>query len=359
MKQQILEYIWLDVDGVPRSKTRVVYPDASTSWITGPQGFQTTVGDEIHNVYCPHWNYDGSSTGQADGSNSEVIVKPVAVYPDPLRNKPNSYLVLCDTWLDHDTPHPTNTRYKAKQIFDKALDLKPLFGIEQEYFLSSNTKPIGFEGPAASLAAQGGYYCGSGAKNAIGRTCTEDAFQRCLAAGLSLTGLNAEVAPSQWEFQVCTGGIHAGDQLVIMRYILSRTAEEYGWNLELHPKPVAGDWNGSGCHTNFSTKPMREKGGAVLIHESIDRLSKQHDLHIRHYGKHNKARLTGAHETASWHTFRAGVADRGASIRIPKDVDKDGYGYFEDRRPSSNMDPYVVTALLFATSCDINQTEFL
>lgn len=367
-KKQVLEYIWLDAAGTTRSKTRVVYPraDAST-WATGPHGFQTQVGDTTKYVYAPNWNYDGSSTGQAEGHKSEVLIKPVAVYPDPFRKPPvhtsqatnpmEYYLVLCDTWTDETTPHPTNTRHKAKEIFDKASELKPLFGIEQEYFLAKGETPVGFIGKE-DPQAQGGYYCGSGSDNAIGRPCVEEAFQRCLVAGLRLTGLNAEVAPSQWEFQVCTTGVHAGDQLTVMRYILSRTAEEYGWNLNLEPKPIKGDWNGSGCHTNFSTEPMRQEGGMEEIQKAIARLGEEHDLHIRHYGEGNKERLTGAHETASWEVFRAGVADRGASIRIPREAQARGCGYFEDRRPSSNMDPYVVTALLFATSCGIIQSHF-
>ena len=360
--RQVLEYIWLDVKGIPRSKTRVVYPSSDHSrWATGSHGYQTEVDGKARYVYAPNWNYDGSSTGQADGSNSEVLIKPVAVYQDPFHTQPDTgleyYLVLCDTWLDETTPHPNNTRYKALRIFDQAPELKPLFGIEQEYFLSGSSTPIGFMGEGEP-PAQGGYYCGAGAVNAIGRPCVEEAFRRCLVAGLRLTGLNAEVAPSQWEFQVCTSGIHASDQLVIMRFILSRTAEEFGWNLELHPKPVEGDWNGSGCHTNFSTEPMRQKGGLEVIHGAIARLGEHHALHLKHYGEHNEARLTGKHETAGWDVFRAGVADRGASIRIPREVDALGCGYLEDRRPSSNMDPYIVTSLIFATSCEITQDFF-
>ena len=342
----ILEYIWIDGDGNTRSKTKVLNINISK--------------EDFNLDHCPEWNYDGSSTKQAIGPDSEVIIKPVAIFNDPFRGSHYTKLVLCDTWLPNGEPHPTNTRIKAFHIFNKGLELKPLFGIEQEFFLSKNNMPIGFtHSPMLMPKEQADYYCGSGGDNVIGRDCIELAFQYCLQAGLQLTGLNAEVAPSQWEYQVCCGGISASDELYIMRYITSRVAEQYGWNLDLRPKPIKGDWNGSGCHTNFSTDEMRTAdNGYDIIKTSIERLSHKHDLHIKLYGEGNKDRLTGAHETASWKDFTYGVANRGASIRIPNSVIKDNKGYFEDRRPSSNMDPYIVTSLLFATSCDIEQDYF-
>ena len=328
----LLEYIWIDGDGNLRSKTKV---------------FENYV--HSNELGCiPIWNYDGSSTGQAIGSDSEVLIRPVAVYNDPFRRR--SRLVLCDTWLPNDQPHSTNTRVRAVELFNQAPELEPMFGIEQEFFLSSNGKPVGFDIKGRVTRPQGDYYCGAGADNAIGRECIDEAFDNCLRAGLSLTGLNAEVAPSQWEFQVCTTGIAAADQLYIMRYIINRTAEKYGANLDLRPKPLEGDWNGSGCHTNFSTKPMRVEGGYTLIMDAIKRLSEKHSLHMENYGEDNEKRMTGEHETARYDTFTYGVANRGCSVRIPRTTEKHGCGYLEDRRPASNMDPYVVTSLIFQTT---------
>ena len=71
---------------------------------------------------------------------------------------------------------------------------------------------------------------------------------------------------------------------------------------------------------------------------------------MKQYGNHNHLRMTGKHETASYNTFSFGVADRGASIRIPRETEKNKKGYFEDRRPASNMDPYIVTSLIFETT---------
>lgn len=90
-----------------------------------------------------------------------------------------------------------------------------------------------------------------------------------------------------------------------------------------------------------------------VIEESIEKLAKRHRYHIRAYdpkgGLDNARRLTGRHETSSIDEFSAGVANRGASIRIPRSVGQDKKGYFEDRRPSANCDPYAVTEALVRT----------
>jgi len=108
-------------------------------------------------------------------------------------------------------------------------------------------------------------------------------------------------------------------------------------------------------HTNFSTKAMRNEGGIDVIESSIKKLSKKHMEHIMAYdpkqGKDNERRLTGEHETSSIHTFSFGVANRGSSIRIPRDCAEQKKGYLEDRRPSSNADPYKVSEILVRTMC--------
>ena len=324
--KKIAEYVWLGGDNELRSKTRILE--------------QTE--------YPPDWDYDGSSTKQADGAYSEVILKPCAIYKDPFRGE-NDILVLCSTYRPDGTPLSNNHRDWAKRVFDTKPDEEPWYGLEQEYFLFDvNTNlPIGFN----AYGEQGQYYCSVGYLNAHGRGIVEEHMQACLQAGINISGVNAEVAPGQWEYQVgpCTG-IDSADQLWMARYILERVSEKFGVYVCLYPKPLNGDWNGSGCHTNYSTKKMREPGGLNEIYEAIDRLRENHEEHMEVYGKDNELRLTGKHETSSFHKFSSGIANRNASIRIGNKTVNDGFGYFEDRRPSSNMDPYLVTAKIFETT---------
>lgn len=337
-----VEYIWIDGYKKLRSKGRTILDKE----ITKP--------DDL-----PHWNYDGSSTGQAPGDRSEVILKPAAIYPDPFRGKPN-LLVMCDTYMpgpDGDEPLPTNSRFACNVVMEKAKDLEVWTGLEQEYFLMNpkTNKPVGF--PAdGEPSEQGPYYCGVGPENVFGRDVVEAHYRACLYAGIKISGINGEVAPGQWEFQIGPAtGIEQGDMMWTARYILERCAELAGWIVNIDPKPVKGDWNGTGLHSNFSTRPMREEGGyKKYILPAMKKLERKHAEHIAAYGEGNEQRLTGKHETANIDTFRYGVADRGASIRIGSDIEEAGKGYFEDRRPAGNGDPYVITRLLVQTCCDIS-----
>merc|ERR1719469_443968 len=177
-------------------------------------------------------------------------------------------------------------------------------------------------------------------------------YEACLFAGIMIGGTNAEVMPGQWEYQVgpCVG-IDSGDHLWMSRYIMIRVCEEQQVNVTFDPKPIPGDWNGAGCHTNYSTEAMRQEGGWSEIIKAIEKLEAKHVEHIQVYGTGNERRLTGAHETASIDKFSYGVANRGASVRIPRTAEAEGKGYFEDRRPASNMDPYLVTSKIFQTTC--------
>ena len=192
-----LEYIWLDgYEPVPnqRSKTKIV-------------SFEATPTLE----QLPLWNFDGSSTRQADGSSSDCFLQPVALFPDPARNR--GHLVMCEVLLPDGTPHPSNSRGAIPD------DPDAWFGFEQEYF-----------------------------------TALMSAF------------------------------------------------------------------------------------------------SDARDKHIACYGPENDLRLTGLHETAAIDEFTYGIADRGASIRIPHSFVNSGHrGYLEDRRPNSMADPYRITGRIVQT----------
>jgi len=317
----------------------------------------------------PVWNFDGSSTEQAPGTDSEVLLVPRAIFRDPFRAGPTgksaNIIVLADCFKpDPDKPKgvgepiPTNTRVVAAAIMDKVAKTEPWFGIEQEYtlFEPDGVTPYGWPVGGFPDRPQGPYYCSIGMENAYGRPICEAHYRACMYAGINISGINGEVMPGQWEYQVgpCTG-IESGDQLLISRYLLIRVCEQYGVRVSFDPKPIPGDWNGAGCHTNVSTKEMRAPGGYAVILKAMERLGAdgKQDEHIKAYdisgGEDNKRRLTGAHETAPITKFSFGVANRGCSVRIPRMTEKEKCGYFEDRRPASNMDPYVVTGKIMET----------
>ncbi|KAL2608841.1 hypothetical protein R1flu_027414 [Riccia fluitans] len=300
----------------------------------------------------PDWSFDGSSTGQMDqGNNSDCILKPVFSCPDPIRGG-NSVLVLCEVLSPEGTPHRTNQRrLLADLLTDEIQAQDSWFGFEQEYTLfARDGHPYGWP-PAGYPAPQGPFYCGVGLEAVYGRQFVEAHFDACVKAGLKISGINAEVMPGQWEFQIGpTGPLEMGDHVMVARYLLHRLGEDFGVIATFDPKPIQGDWNGAGAHTNFSTKAMREEGGMVEIMKAIEKLSKTHKEHIAEYGHGNEKRLTGKHETASMDTFRAGVADRGASIRIPLPVSLANKGYLEDRRPAANVNPYVVARMLIQST---------
>ncbi len=329
-----LEYIWLD-------------GYKPTQSLRGKTMVRSDFGGTLEE--CPNWVFDGSSTEQAPGGSSDCILKPVFIIPDPDRT--NSYLVMCEVMNADGTPHESNGRATIEEAED---DTDFWFGFEQEYFLwdPETYLPPGF--PAGGYPPpQGPYYCSVGAKNAHCRNLIEEHLDICLEAGLNVEGINAEVAPGQWEYQIfAKGAKRAGDEIWLSRYILERTAEKYGLAVEYHPKPLGDtDWNGSGMHANFSNEAMRTSGKEETFTKICEEFGKNIERHISVYGDANDQRLTGAHETQSIHQFSYGVSDRGASIRIPVSTVEDGWiGRLEDRRPASNADPYKVAAAIVKTT---------
>jgi glutamine synthetase len=342
--RSIIEYIWIGGEMELRSKARVLVIDH-------------TLTKEQLLKKIPDWNYDGSSTKQAKGNDSEIIIKPRKIVNCPFR-KNNNYLVLCDTYKPDGTPVFNNNRVNAYKIFRQNLSEEPWFGIEQEFFImnSLTNQPLGFNNETyEKITSQGQNYCSVGSLNSFGRKIMDRVLDNLLYAELDVSGINAEVAPGQWEYQIGpVVGIDAGDQLWMSRYILERTCEGFNTHINYDPKPLEGDWNGSGLHTNYSTKSMREgtayQTGLQIIDSAITKLSLKHDQHMLVYGKDNDKRMTGEYETAQWDKFTVGRANRGASIRIGNETIVNKRGYFEDRRPASNADPYQVTSIIFETT---------
>jgi len=396
-----LEYIWADKQGHLRSKMKVLDKYVSSL--------------ELEDV--PLWNFDGSSTGQDIGQNTEVVLKPVRVYNDPFESSVfgiQSRLVLCELDLDYDQrshlfydgeeddgeeddgeeddgeeddgeeddgeeddgeeddgeepeSEPVgivgfNTRYWASHIAQEYADQKAWFGLEQEYVLTEkyheSTLDEDFERPLQweklSREGQGNYYCSVRYPHAQCNMIARKHLHLCLKAGVKIAGFNAEVLPNQWEFQVGPSDLlRVGDDILMGRYILTRLAAEHGLGVSFHPKIVPGEWNGSGCHINYSTEAMRETGGngMKVIRQAIDNLEKDHPNILQFYGQKNHLRLTGKHETSSAEVFSWGVGTRDTSVRVPTLVEKAGGGYLEDRRPGSNIDPYFAMAALLDVSC--------
>jgi glutamine synthetase len=339
MTKYKLEYIWLDgYTPVPnlRGKTQIKEFDE----------FPTL-------EQLPLWGFDGSSTMQAEGRSSDCVLKPVAVYPDPART--NGVLVMCEVMMpDGVTPHAQQARHHPRRR-RRLVRLRAGILLLQE-------RPSARLPRAGYPAPQGPYYTGVGYSNVgdVAREIVEEHLDLCLAAGINHEGINAEVAKGQWEFQIFgKGSKKAADEIWMARYLLQRLTEKYGIDIEYHCKPLGDtDWNGSGMHCNFSTKYMREVGGKAYFEALMAQFDKNLMDHIAVYGPDNDKRLTGKHETAPWNKFSYGVADRGASIRVPHSFVKNDYkGYLEDRRPNSQGDPYQIASQVLKTISEVPRSR--
>ena len=328
----IATYIWIGGNNELRTKKKTIL----SANIQSIQDF-------------PEWNFDGSSTCQMlkHSDNSEILLSPVQYYKDPFYKK-NAFLVLCEC-LSPSTknPVPSNTRYLCNKIMKLVEKEKVWFGIEQEYTLyTKDNKLLGWKDTVPTK--QGSYYCSVGTENAIGQNISDEHYVLCLQAGIQVAGTNSEVMPGQWEYQIgICEGIDVSDQLWVSRYILQKVCQRHSLIVSFDPKPLK-EWNGAGCHTNISTESMRSPNGYKEICYAITKLEKRHKEHISVYGSNNN-RLIGKLETSSIDTFSYGVGNRGASVRIPTKTEKEQCGYFEDRRPASDCDPYLVTLELVKT----------
>ena len=337
MKSTVIrcEYVWLDGGETQtlRSKTRVL------TLRSEEENWKLSLKD------IPIWTFDGSSTGQADSGNSELVIRPVFACLDS--NRENGVIALCDVLNPDMTPHESNHRARLIDTMIQHGKSEPFVGFEQEYFFTDGCSILGWTENPEEMRPQGPYYCGVGEGSVSGRNLSELHLTSCINSGLSIVGVNAEVAMGQWEYQIGGPNINAVaacDHLWVSRFILHRIAELQGVGVTLDPKPVEGDWNGSGLHTNFSTKTMRENGGISLIKRACEALGTDSSIAMarQNYGEGLERRLTGLHETCNINEFKVGTGDRTASVRIPVEVSRLGSGYFEDRRPNSNANPYRV-----------------
>lgn len=343
-----LEYVWIDGVGELRSKIKIL--------LLGEKY------DTFPLELVPVWNFDGSSTSQSAGPRSDVLLKPIRLYKNPFFENYDAYLVLCECMNTDMTPHQSNHRSKCEITKNEFDNFENWFGIEQEYVIferSSEGTKNGYNLPYKwdshqnpELGGQNPYYCSVGGDRNFGRKISNMHLIYCLEAGISICGTNAEVMASQWEFQIgVCDPLHVSDDLWMARYILHRTTEEFNCWVSFHPKPYTSEWNGSGAHTNYSNKMMREENGYNSILDACIKLKQNHEQHMLSYGKDNQMRLSGTHETSDPNTFTYDVGNRNTSVRIPINVFLDGKGYLEDRRPGSNIDPYIVTELIVRTVC--------
>ncbi len=402
-KQQrtVLEYIWQDANGNFRSKTKVMPTvcwedsiETTPLWnFDGSStGQATTENSEVYLkpyfkcmdplrtlssqryaqlVFCDLWVPDRDENGEYQfeeglsetmNGQKQTIKEEVSNWIH-ISNLEEREKTLNNTWAKMSgkklklKPHPDNKRESAKKLFEKnrVVGSDPWFGFEQEFFFYDlKTMDIVGWRDGNIPEEQGKYYCGVGRSNEVStvRRLAEKVMKEtiCIEGHLDCCGWNLEVAPGQCEFQIRGSGLKAADNLTHFRYILQRIAESEGYGVTFHPKPKDGDWNGSGLHTNYSTNSMRYTDGYKYMEEAITRLSYKHLEHMAVYGKDNNMRMTGKHETASFDKFTWGVANRSASIRIPRQCWVEKCGYIEDRRPASNADPYDICIALVNTT---------
>jgi len=317
-----LEYIWLDGNDTPQLRSKTRFADS-----------------------IDPWNFDGGSTKQGDLKDSDRMLNPVRSYRDPFFDE--GYLVLCEVCYHDGTPHETNFRSNLRSLNTR--DSDPWFGLEQEItFLHPVTKqPLGM---LLQPESQGPYYCSVGRATTVGRDIMTEFEKRCNDASIPLAGINAEVMPGQWEFQTPPHDpLRVSDNLWIARYILARVSEDMGVEVSYSPKPHP-DFNGAGCHVNFSTEKMREELTDEMLEDLMKVLEENHVDYLEHCGEGYADRMSGEYETSDWKTFSWGVGDRGASVRIPQKVKDEGRGYIEDRRPCANIDPYQLVFSLLSTT---------
>lgn len=341
----VAEYIWLDYSNQYRSKTKIFNISSETDEETSKYLMLSTY---------PDWNYDGSSAGDIphnEDDNTECLLYPIALYDNPFHtsnDKTKYMLVLCNnSYILKDKEygiHDIMFNYFC-DIKSKLEEEQYMFGFEQEFFMIDikTGLPLGINN--FNEVIQGDYYCGNGYYNVRGRDFLLDTQEKLINAGINITGFNYEVAPGQAEFQVCDYDMEALFQLLMLRFILIRNGETYDIHISFNNIIHDGDnINNTGCHINISNFKMRQNNGIETINKKINELKDKTPTNANEFneifGEDNTERLCGKLETSNWNEFSWGIGTRHTSIRIPTQVFKDKKGYFEDRRPGGNVDPF-------------------
>lgn len=363
-----LNYTNEDTNSIPRtvSEHRVVLEYVYVNHTKFELMTRTRVADvEPKSIEdCPSWeSYMWNDVRQE--SFFEMILNPVAMFENPFFKSPHK-IVLCELMKTAKEPADINTRRtleKTLKTLSKKDQLKkaqkPWFGIEQEYFFTGDDGfPLSYE-PKHYNYKSIILFSKIGHPHALNigkeREFSNRHLMACIYAGVKIGGCTRENGPSQWEYQIgpCEG-IDIGDHLHVSRFILHRLLENSGMNVNFKPVPVEGECMTSSGHLNFSTEGMRKEDGIKIIKCAIDVLSKsdQEPL-LRSYDpsltEENKERLNNT--SGHWHpkmdVFVDDVANKEfTTIRIPPLVAKNGCGYFEDRRPSSKIDPYAAATAI-------------
>lgn len=325
-----IDYVWLDSNRNLRTKQKIIH-------------FNQDYDEELFTLKnIPEWNYDGSSTGQASiEGNTEIILRPVYITSPAYTSNPENQTVIAMCDIFDITGKCLSYRKEAEEYFNREDVLKedPWFGLEQEFFLfpkeKYNNGTINF-----NEISNKNEYCGTN-RNYTERSIISTFVESCNIFGITLSGINSEVSPHQWEFQLFGKGLNVCDQLYVARFILETIVEQQDYIVLYSPK-INETISGSGCHVNFSTLSTRtQHTGYSVIEEYIKRFEENHMKLIDCCSEKNKERLSGKFETARWDRFTWGVGTRNTSIRVPNDTFKNKCGYLEDRRPGSDIDPYL------------------
>lgn len=322
-----LHYVWLDAAGKLRSKLKITEKQINTL------------------EQCPDWSFDGSSTEQATGDNSDCILKPARLYKQTAIYGGISdvvgvpKIVLCEVFDSEDKPHESNHR---RQLFKDMVETEGSETIwaafENEFTFMQDGLPLGFN----ALAEQGPYYCGLGSNHVQGRDCIMKAIEEMEKYGLTITGHNVEVLTGggQHEYQLFSDyALKLCDDDIVSKFLLHLTTEGYDYYASFDTIPVAGPFNKNGKHLNFSTAEMREDYAAV--EQFCKDFGPVYHKYKHLTGDDNKARLSGDYETADYDVYSYGIADRGATIRIPPSMD-----YVEWRSPAASADPYEIMSVM-------------